>query len=173
MGSVKGGLRMKCVYKLFISILFILFFISCPASSKSPEQTFMQSSSVYVNIGNRETDLDNWLGVYEFYEFSEPNINMLYKIEVFKESNSYFADVKIDGFQTSTRIRCTVSVNNNTLKIFFKEYLPDNTHELYRSGDALLKLTKKDNKILTEWGELRPILTTNNKPGKVCFWKIE
>ena len=161
---------MKRMSRFCISTLFILILIGCITFSNSPGQTQMQESdSIDIKSGETESNLDSWLGMYQFYEFSEPNINMLYKIEIFKDNSKYFANIIIDGFQTSERIKAIVLKQDNAVEIIFKEYLQDNAFKQYKQGDLLLKLLNNNSEILTEWGELKPILRENSESGNIYF----
>jgi len=107
------------------------------------------------------TDLENldfWLGEYGFYEFAEPNTNMSYDINIFKDKSGYYAEVKIDGRMTINRYRCIVRGNNSQIDLYFQRYLKDNFYEQYSQGDMLLSLKFIDGKIHTEWKKMWPIL---------------
>ena len=106
--------------------------------------------------------LDSWVGTYTFSEFISPNINMAYNIDVFKEGNSYLANINIDGFQTLKRLKTKVTGNGNSIKFIFEKYMPENMYESYKKGDVLLSFQKKDSEIYTNWGEVNPMLPENN-----------
>ena len=121
----------------------------------------------FVNYSYKQ-ELDSWIGNYDFYEFSEPNMNMVYHIEIYKHMEKYFASINIDGFQTMGRIKADVIGNTKSIKLIFNSYLADNVSELYQKGDALLLLRKGD-KLLTSWLEMKPMLSENEGSNKVQF----
>jgi hypothetical protein len=147
----------RMIYILFINIIFIMLFSGCVDKSLS------QSSLNNIN-------LNEWLGVYEFYEFA-PDQNMDYNINIYEENGGCFAKIYIDGFQTSKKIKAKVISNNEGIDLAFEEYLPDSTGEKLNRGDILLGFKKVNSKIYTNWGKIQPLLLGNKASGKVCFEK--
>lgn len=109
--------------------------------------------------------MDSWLGNYSFSENVPPDQNMFYGISIEKEADKYYAKLSIDGFQTMTRLKASISGNENAIEMVFESYLPDNVFEPYEKGDILLKLEEKDSKLYTIWGEITPIVESNLEPG--------
>jgi hypothetical protein len=118
--------------------------------------------NIFIN-----SSLESWIGDYTFSESATPNINMYYQISVYKNNNNYYAAINIDGFQTMARLLATVSGDNNSIKLIFNKYLPDNFLGSYNKGDILLSFQKNNSKLYTIWGEIQPILLSNNKSGGI------
>lgn len=116
--------------------------------------------------------LESWIGDYTFSEFSPPDQNMFYSITIYKEDSNYYADIIIFGFQTLSELRATVLGEENSIKLVFEKYLPDNMYEPYNKGDILLSFEKRNSLLYTTWGKLEPMLKSNVKLGEVYF-KVE
>ncbi len=133
-------------------------------------QTTSTSDNTNVEDSGSETtidaeNLDSWIGNYSFSENVPPDQNIFYEISVVKENDKYKAKMSIDGFQTMIRLQADVSGDENSIKLIFDKYLPDNTFELYKKGDILLSFENKDSKVYTTWGEIQPIDDSNEKTG--------
>lgn len=118
-----------------------------------------------VNIGS----LDSWIGEYHYEEYCPPNMGMSYVITVY-EDDGLSAYIKIDGFQTLKRLKTKVWIRGNEVMFVFYQYYTDedgnNTiYESYSGGDILLRFKKVKGELITEWGELKPMLPENEKPG--------
>jgi hypothetical protein len=114
----------------------------------------------------------NWQGVYRFGEVGGKNTGMVidYLITVYQKDGILVADLDGDGFQTLLRISCTVKATEHKLGLFFKSYRPDNLFEIYKPDEHLLSLERKNGKVLTYWGAVKPQLTSF-KDGRVYFTK--
>jgi len=118
------------------------------------------------------SNLESWIGQYLFSEFTPPDENKFYSVSIYKESDDYFGDINIDGFQEIQRMKAKVTGNEELINIVFEEYLPDNISEPYKKGDVLLKFEKNDSDIYTSWGKIEPMLGSNKKSGGVYFRKL-
>lgn len=116
--------------------------------------------------------LSEWLGNYEFYEYFPPNINMEYNINIYQENEECFANISIDGFQTTQRIQADVKGNTEGIDMIFETYLSESTGENIEKGKILISFKKEDSEIYTYWGEIQPILPENMKQG-IYFVKTE
>ncbi len=132
----------------------------------------------YINGGAVSRDgsgdtssLNTWVGEYTFSEYAPPDQNMLYSISIYKEENTYYADIYIDGFQTMERLRAKVSGDNSSVKLIFDSYLPDNQFEIFEEGDILLSFEKSGSELLSYWAGIEPMVIDNNVSGKVYFQK--
>ena len=123
----------------------------------------------YDNSVKTSPNLESWVGDYEFSEFAPPNINMFYGFSIYRENGNYYAKISIDGFQTIKRLQANVSGDENSIKLIFAEYLPDNRFEPYIEEDILLSLEKRNSYLCTNWGKIQPILESNMKPSEVHF----
>ena len=52
------------------------------------------------------------------------------------------------------------------IKLEFLKYLPDNMFEPYKVGDILLSFKKEGSKLITNWGEIQPLIIENGKAGE-------
>ena len=126
--------------------------ISVPAvepkitTEKVTDRVYQENTNIEkiasINPGNDRVvptspKLESWIGDYTFSEFAPPNQNMFYRISIYKENGNYFAKITIDGFQTIERLQAKVSGDDNSIKIFFSKYLPNNRFESYVEGDIL------------------------------------
>jgi hypothetical protein len=110
-------------------------------------------------------NLDQWIGEYIFTESSPPEKVLSYGLNIYKENEVYYGEIYIDGFQTMTRIRTIISGDENSIDLIFEEYLPDNSYEPYNKGDLMLTLKMDSDKILTSWGEIKPMRDENLNSG--------
>jgi len=184
-----------CNTKRSMTVLLILtilcgMFVGCSRVENNPNSSLTKQKSTSTvattdhargkndelpnNPGNNENILDSstlesWIGDYTFSEFSPPDQNMFYSITIYKEDSNYKAKIIIFGFQTLTKLQAKVSGDENSIKLIFEKYLPDNVFELYKEGDILLSFEKKNSKLNTFWGKIQPMLESNSKTGKVYF----
>lgn len=149
----------RTVCYFLMSIVCILLFSGCS------EKTLNNPPVEHVN-------LSEWIGDYSFCEFYPPNITMKYNINIFKEDDNYYANINIDGFQTTKRIKAKVLSIQEGINFVFETYLPDSTGEDLNKGDVLLGFKKADSEIYTNWGKIEPILPENKTSGKVYFVKV-
>ena len=101
-----------------------------------------------------------WEGQYTFTETGNRNSGEVldYVITVRQRKGSFVADVDIDGFQTSTRLRCAARAAGNRLSLYLTGYRAENAGEPYKKGDLLLSLEQSGGKLLTHWAEIQPQL---------------
>ena len=159
---------MRTYFKLiFCPIIISLMFLGC---SKAVDDTLKFDDSIINTDRNANS---TWEGKYEFFEHADPDINMEYTISVCKESESYFANISIDGFQTAIRAKSKVIGNQDSIDLIFEVYLPDNMNERFEKDDVILNLKRVDSKISTYWGKLTPVLYENMDSGKIYFEKVE
>lgn len=114
----------------------------------------------------------SWEGKYGFYEFAEPDKNMLYDVQIYKKGSEYYANINIDGWMTALSMRANITEQNNEIALIFDKYIgDDNNSTVYKKGDILFSLKKEENVINTYWDKLKPMLLANKKNGKVYFTK--
>ncbi len=179
----------KMTMHITIFIIIFIFFVGCSkiinpidqtstlASTNIPKAANSNTNSINPtnNSGNVGTEKDpsilqSWIGNYTFSEYAPPDQNMFYTISIFKDFNDYNAKISIDGFQTIIRLQAKVIGDEKSIKLVFNEYLPDNRFETYNEGDILLSFKKRDSsEIYTTWGEIQPMLESNNKSSEVYF----
>jgi len=119
------------------------------AKAKIGEVTTNQSET------SENSDLNVWIGNYDYYEFCEPNINLVYQIHVFQEKSIY-AEVDVEGFQTSEHLKAKISGDKNHIEFSFDSYYPDNAFQSYQKGDVLFSFQRNGSDSLIEWGKLSP-----------------
>ena len=157
-------------------VTFVLVLSSAGCTEPAKQPLSVDSSSSIGQTSSNDDSLNTWIGEYGFEEFETDDINgqplmMGYKIAIFKEKEDYYVIIYIDGFQTKQRMIAKVIRDNETIKLVFEMYLPDNIHEPYKKGDVLLSLKKERSEIYTYWGKLTPMLIKNNASGKIQFQK--
>ncbi|HEX9061042.1 MAG TPA: DUF5991 domain-containing protein [Clostridia bacterium] len=147
--------------------------LSQPSTSKSEASSTANPSALPAAAASKpENDKainskasESWIGAYKFSEFAPPDENMFYAISIYKDNESYYAKINIDGFQTIKRMLTKVSGDKDSIKLTFVKYLPDNAMEPYKVGDILLTLEKRNSEVYTTWGKIEPLLKENAKPG--------
>ncbi len=144
---------------LLLIIMLVLVLSGCSSNSQG-------------NSGD-DSDIKEYMGDYEFYEFYPPNINMLYFVSVYKENDKYQANITIDGFQTNMQLLADIEVNSEGIDFIFSKYISESTGEVIEIGDILLSFKKNGNEIHTYWGVIQPILPENSEVGKTYFVKVE
>ena len=120
---------------------------------------------------------EQWIGNYSFYEFAEPNQNMIYSISIY-EDNGLYARIKIDGFSTMDRLIAKVWSHGDEIEMTFYDYYIDENGgttllERFDEGNFLLKFTRKDGVLITEWGGIQPLLIKNEVPGQYFTKDVE
>jgi hypothetical protein len=133
--------------------------------------------TTYFNSSNDQADytisktsgLDSWVGNYSYSECNEPDQNMFYEIEIYKDNSIYYARMYVDGFQTMMRMKAKVMGNERTIKLVFDSYLKDNTYDTYSKGDILLRLKRDGETLYTTWEKIQPI---NKKLGNIYITQL-
>ena len=127
--------------------------------------------TIFMLFINRYNFLkESWVGSYRYEEFAPPNIGMNYVISIYEDGSGLYAKIKIDGFQTLKRLKAKVWSHKDEILFEFIDHYTDekgNTTEIGRckKGSVLLKIKKQNNILITEWGELTPILDVNKEAG--------
>ena len=122
----------------------------------------------FAVTGCPKDSLESWVGTYTFEEYGpeDSGIMLCYEVVIYRENNKYFADISIDGYQTMTRIKATVTGKQKKINIYFKEYLPDNLYDFYSAGDLLLSFEIKGSKLITHWEKIMPSFTEKSSSGE-------
>lgn len=153
-----------------VTVLFLFIAMSTGCST-----TVVNSSNKPADIlkGNKAKEtspsLETWVGDYTFSESAPPDQNMFYEISIYKENDNYYAKINIDGFQTTERLLAKVSGDENSIKLTFYKYLPDNLFEPYSEGETLLRFEKRNSQLYTYWNKIVPMLESNTKSGEIYF----
>ena len=106
------------------------------------------------NFDEISESLDSWLGDYIYNEFVPPNINQHYAMRIYKENNSYFADISVDGFQAAYSIKTKAVGDSNCIRFFYASELNKENDGLFRDNDLLLSLLAENDRIQTIWEKL-------------------
>ena len=140
-------------YRISVPII-VLSIISVLSIALNLIQFFSRHTpDVESNSGEISESLDSWLGDYVYNEFVPPNINQHYTIRVYKENDSYFADISVNGFQTDDSYKTKAVGNSNCIRFFYASEL-NKENETFRDNDLLLSLFAENGKIQTVWEEL-------------------
>ncbi len=125
---------------------------------------------------------NEWVGRYEFSEDGGKTaggtaIFVQHDLEIVEGNDGLIAFLKSNGYQTSKDLICTAKITGDKLNIYLESYGEDNVFESYKSGDLLLTLERKTEKVktvlLTHWGKFTPIVPKNEKSGKIYFTKSD
>lgn len=112
------------------------------------------TSDVNSTFTETSESLDSWLGDYIYNEFVPPNINQHYAMRIYKENNSYFADISVDGFQAAYSIKTKAVGDSNCIRFFYASELNKENDGLFRDNDLLLSLLAENGRIQTIWEKL-------------------
>lgn len=168
---------MRKLLLIALSMTILFLFTACSNVSQTNED----SETLGLNNGDAEnisslSNLDSWIGVYEFEETALSDIGgsiqyMEYSVKIYKDNDNYFAGVTIDGFQTMYRIKAEIKGDESSIDVVLLEYLPDSM-TCIDIGSVLFSFEREDSKLLTCWGEIKPILIQNEESRKVYFHKV-
>lgn len=110
-------------------------------------------------------DLDAWIGDYIYVETfpheadEEAHYFCGYHVEIFKKNNRYYATIEGEGWQLQTQTLATVSGNQEAVRLYFEETLPEDAlygvYERYDNSDKLLTFQKKGDVLETTWHGLK------------------
>ena len=112
------------------------------------------TSDVNSTFTETSESLDSWLGDYIYNEFVPPNINQHYAMRIYKENNSYFADISVDSFQAAYSIKTKAVGDSNCIRFFYASELNKENDGLFRDNDLLLSLLAENGRIQTIWEKL-------------------
>jgi len=84
-----------------------------------------------------------------------------YELTVFEGDTQPAAKLSIEGYQSDETIFCDISPSGERLDVLFKSYDDGRTVNKYgvaqyRLGDVLFTLSKRGERLTTQWGKLRP-----------------
>ncbi|MGN0518494.1 MAG: DUF5991 domain-containing protein [Acutalibacteraceae bacterium] len=113
--------------------------------------------------------LDNWIGTYSYHEelsMIEPGVEGLdIKINLYKESSAYIAEIWADGSDVCVRAIAQVFGGEDKAELRYYKNFDEGTE--YENGELLLTLFDDDGDILTQWGAIHPV--GNNYQPKGVF----
>ena len=119
-------------------------------------------------------EINNWVGKYEYNEkpvkaLAGYNMVMLWTIEIKQEKENYVALIEVNGQQTYMLIQATVNGDKNKVKLIFDKGIEGVGYENFKKGDSLIELHVENEKIITKWNKLTPMLVENFKNDTVFF----
>lgn len=135
--------------------------------------------SIFSLAANAQSSV--WVGTYEFNEdggktTGGTEIFISHQIEIRETGDSLIATLQSNGYQTSKDLIATAKTEGNKLMIYFESYGENNVFETFEPGDLLLTLermtVKNKTEILTHWNKFLPVVTKNEKSGRVYFKKV-
>ena len=132
-----------------------------------------------TELSESRRDLDGWIGKYGFCESvthinpDAPDMFRDYNINVYKENDTYAADIYIEGYQILTHIKAKIEGDSQNINFIFDKYLPEDFGNTVRfnEGDNLLGFKKNKSNLETWWEALRPMLSENEVSNKIYFAK--
>jgi hypothetical protein len=110
---------------------------------------------------------DPWIGDYSF---SEQNVS--YRFTINKSYGNYRATFYIDRYNIEQQFKTIIVGDENSIDIIFNFYSSETTINPYEKGDVLLTLKKENDEIITYWGKMQPMLSSNCESGSVYFIKV-
>ncbi len=124
-----------------------------------------------IDSAEMESNLQQatWTGTYEFNEFAEPNQNLDYQLVLSDTGKGMTMKLKVDGFQTVIRAQGQAKIEGNKCFIIYKSNYKDNDLNVpadnrFKPDAVLLTLERKNDKLITNWGELSP-MDMHKRPG--------
>lgn len=144
--------------KTIITFLFLLILILAFSTCSSNDQS---------------KNFDSWIGNYNFEE--EPikaiagyNMAMVWVLSIKKESDTWQGVLEVNGQQTYIKLLTDISGNTNSIAITF-DSLIEGSGEHLKKGDTLFTLSRKTDKLITEWSALEPRLSEKHLNQCNCF----
>jgi hypothetical protein len=166
-------------YRLYLVVCVVLLFCGgCfPNHSITNNETDLLNNSelqeepVESSVYETDNSMSHWVGQYRFSEFQPPNMNMVYRLNIYYENEGYWADLEMDGWMVMARIKAKVQGSYERISIVFDQYTPENPSPSFcRANDVLFNLEIRDGEIITIWGVI-PALKLENRVAQVCFTK--
>jgi len=129
----------------------------------------MLACGLFLGCIKKASPLESWVGGYSYFVDTSPGKKMVYGINLYKDNDSYYARIYVEGTEDLQRLQTRVSGDVNYISLIFEKYLPDNKIEPYKEGDILLRFEKKNKVLYSYWGKLQPVPYGENKLGTRCF----
>jgi hypothetical protein len=116
----------------------------------------------------------NWAGKYHYDE--EPvkanagyAMVMEWDLTIIKNGHRYTGTIEINGQQTYIKALTDIVEDKDGIRIVFNRLLDGIGNN--KKGDVLFLLRRKDNKLVTQWASLTPILAEKYPKECTCFIK--
>jgi len=187
-------LKQSSVVLIVFSLFMVLTLSGCAQDSTSQLESTVPSAvqedhpklvtSEYASTSEEvevkfdtDSNLDSWIGRYEYVEGVPEEINSVYILDVHKSvrytglpRGVYYAEFSASGRMIDLGTLVIIQGDAEEISVVFYDYLPDGKGlpwDQLQRGDVLCVLKKTDERILTEWDKL----TLSNKDG--TFIKID
>lgn len=141
--------------------------------------SFLAFGGTAVNKADATQGETSWEGTYTFEEVAKRGGgnagDMSYEILIHRDGNKLVADLNVEGWQTSDRLKCETKIEGNKIHLYLRGFGEDDFSGKvkYKIGTLLLTLQKSivagKTRILTYWGAFKPISKANALSGKVYF----
>jgi hypothetical protein len=121
-------------------------------------------------------DPASWIGEYQFHEFVErtdyvtgewmPPFMMGIVVNIYEWEGKLYAYIAADGRMFSGRARAIIAYSENEIHLLYDEDMKGggNYAGIYKRSH-MLSFERRDNKLLTSWGRVRPMLIANESSG--------
>lgn len=122
---------MKTKILVLATLVFLTF--SCTPKEKSEEKSGKGGDST-EEIQKEQSNLDKYLGAYAFSESIEGgSMPMMYNhvMTIEKNGGKYTVNYDVDGYQTMTRLKCSIESNDNEHNVVFEEF---GEEQIFKSG---------------------------------------
>lgn len=155
---------------LILKILIMLFVI-----------IFLIGLFLVKETGKRD-ELDDWLGMYGYFEAFEHidgvvNYTVNYEIIIYKDEQTYYAELRGNGWFLQTRSLAYVEGDENSINIIFKQTLPGDylygRVERYEKDELLITLTYEKSELISSWYALQheyPVWWDSEEPMKGIYF---
>lgn len=114
---------------------------------------------------------EQWVGEYAFFESASAFKNMRYQFSIIEEAGEHTAHCYIFGYKTLNEFRASVAFGRDSVDFIFDEYVDMNLSEPFKKGDTLLSLKIEKDKLLTNWGVVKPMVKENST-ARECFYSV-
>lgn len=159
MRCMDGKQRGYGIHFFLIICLLMILCIYCKISSDVGRKAY--------------NELTTWLGNYKFDECCVGDdgffMAMSYDLEIYQEGDKYYGYLEIVGQTTWITAKVDVCGNSEKIDIVFLENLSkesDFDFNYENLEGVLFRLERVDEKIITYWGSISPLMLENEKPGE-------
>jgi hypothetical protein len=197
-------MKRKCSMLCALCLVLALVLLACQTSVQKPEETSVTTERERITVSAQnttyddsedgfvpivekltdfESDLDSWLGKYEFEEYVTPAspdehaFGGAYEVVIYKEAHEYFSTIKADGWTMGRRWITKIQGTRTQIDFIFERYWENFETPDFSSlgtGTLVMRFGKENNKLLTWWGwHMVPQLSKSYPQGKEYFIKIE
>jgi hypothetical protein len=166
---------------LAVIILVSIFLCSCGKKDniKNENQSSAQNVANEQKLNEQKEINKKWTGQYSFEESApgvtgESSQSWSYSVSVSQANDTLLlAVIKIDGYQTMTRLEAEVKAAGSSAEFIFLKYGKENIFEPYKKGEKLFSFVMNEkNELITNWDKMKPNVISNQTGGKIMFQKV-